>query len=185
MSVDLNERKKMMSDSKPISEMTPEEQAKLQAESAAHIAGQQAEFAESQVGYDPSKIGDPAEYTPLTEDQIRAAGGYFLMDPQWMPGGPWDGGPDEGKDARPSNRVAAIEEMLKSGTAFAWTDPYLSDPHTVATDGTPVGYFKPDEQGNVLLQSHMGHDDLRSFAIGHGNGIVAGTINPTYTVPGV
>ena len=161
-------------------EPTIEEKA---AAGAAYSQKQQEDFAKSQESYKPEQIGDPAYYTPLTEDQIRAKGGYYLMDETWNPGGPWDGGPVEGMDQRESNRVAAIENMLEQGTCFAWTDPYLDDPHHVATSGTPVGWFGPDEQGRVLLEAH--DDDTREFAIEHGNSIVAGVMDPTYTVPGV
>ena len=163
-----------------IGDMSKEEAEKLEAEGAPLTAQQQADFNKSQEGYKPEQIGDPAYYTPLSDDQIRQKGGYFLMDPQWVAGGPWGGLPPEEMQSA-QNRVLDIEEKLKSGTAFAWTDPFLSDPHTVATDGTPVGWFQPDEQGRVLLQNNLGD---RAFAIGHGNGIVAGTIDPTYTVPG-
>lgn len=149
-----------------IGDMTPEEAAKLEADGAAQVAQQQADFAASQ---------QPGPATPCdsSPDAIRAKGGYLLMDPQWVAGGPWNGIPAEEQQGE-QNRRHDIVQQMKAGTAFGFTAEAGTTPTDTldpfATD--LAGWFPASAGGAANLAARTG-DARVEYAIETGNQIVA------------
>lgn len=92
---------------------------------------------------------------PFNDDQIRQAGGYLLMDPQWVVS-EWPGVSAEETNT-PEWRRNVISMMAENGSVLPFT-----------RDSEIAGYFP----------AASGVAGSAFEAIGLGNGIVAGTHSP-------
>lgn len=163
-----------------MTDLTPEELAALDAaanDPETGVAAQQADFAASQ---QPS--GAPPPPCDTSDAGIRSRGGYMLMDPQWVAGGPWNGIPAAEMQGEQNRRHDVVQQM-KAGTAFGFTHDAGTNPadelDPFATD--IAGYFPASKAGRTNLQTRTG-DDRVEYAIQVGNELVACLADPNFYV---
>lgn len=146
--------------------------------SAEHIAKQQAEYDQSQA--DAKAAGEQyAQDHPCdtSEAGIRSRGGYMLMDPQWVAGGPWNGIPAEEQQGE-ANRRADIVEQMKAGTAFGFTSDF-SPLDDFATD--LAGWFPASKAGHTNLMTRSG-DARIAYSVETGNQLATCKADPGFYV---
>jgi hypothetical protein len=150
--------------------------------SAANIAANQAAFEQSQADA-AAAGGPPCDTSP---EGIRSRGGYLLMDPQWVAGGPWNGIPAEEMQGE-ANRRADIVEQMKTGTAFGYTESGATNPSddldAFATD--LAGFFPASQAGRANLEARTDQAARIDFSVEVGNGLAACTMDPGFWVASI
>lgn len=145
-------------------------------------------IAQNQAGFDQSQADAKAAADKYAQDHpcdtseagIRSRGGYMLMDPQWVAGGPWNGIP-EAEQQGEANRRADIVERMKSGTVFGFTSDFSTlDPF--ATD--LAGWFPASEAGVKNLATKTG-DARWAYSIEVGNDLATCQADPQFYVASI
>jgi hypothetical protein len=161
-----------------VSEMTPAQLAEMQKAADDPETGIKAQQAAAEKG----NVDGNVEGCDTSDEGIRSRGGYMLMDPQWVAGGPWNGIPAEEMQGV-ANRRADIVERMKAGTVFGFTATGASNPNDDldAFAADLAGYFPASEAGRINLQSKQG-DARLDYSVQVGNELAACKADPNFYV---
>jgi hypothetical protein len=163
--------------------MSAEEAAKLEAEGAAQIAEQQADFAESQAGYTGEA---PAKDPATVSDQDLMNVGMAHYSTLTSPGGPWHGLPVEASND-PNHPQWAENQRWScvQGSYFVATVDGTSAIGEQADNVRAYGIPQdPEGTGYMRTISTLPEDEKVEKCIEQGNLIAYRGDNPGYTLPG-
>jgi hypothetical protein len=152
---------------------------------AEFTAAQQKKAAEDAAAEQARRAALPQTPCDTSDAGIRSRGGYMLMDPQWVAGGPWNGLPASEMQGE-MNRKFDIVERMNSGTVFGFTHEGKTNPadDLDAFAADLAGWFPASKAGRTNLQMREGTARL-DFSVQTGNELAACVADPQFWVASI